>query len=162
MSETAEFPETKKSQAAVVGIRPRLPWPLSRMKTWNEPVPAERLAVLRIGMSAILLLDVILIYFPNRETFFGRDSLGRPEVFQHLYKTYWNWEAPRNDLENLVEDLSHGDPFRRSLERRWRWSLLYRVEDPRIIEAAMIVWIAATIFLFLGLGTRVTAIVVWL
>jgi hypothetical protein len=162
MSETADFTDAKQPQAAIVGIRPWLPWPLSRMKWWNEPIPAERLAVLRIAMSALLLLDVALIYFPHREVFFGGDSLGRPEIFERLYKPYWDWGAPKEDLEHLWEDSTQGDPFHRSLERSWRWSLLYRVEDHRIIEAAMLVWIAATIFLLLGLGTRVAAVIVWL
>src|SRR5262249_27225587 len=144
------------------GIRPWLPWPLSRMRWWTEPVPAERSAALRIAMSALLLLDVLLVYFPNRAVFFGGDSLGRPEVFTWLYAPEWNRAAPRDDLRNLQEDLAKGEPFRRSLEKRWRWSLIHGVEDPRIIKAAMVAWIVAVVLLLLGLGTRVAAVLVWL
>src|SRR5262249_49736345 len=95
-------------------------------------------------------------------TFFGRDSLGRPGVFEWMFRPYWEWEAVNDDVVNLGEDLAEAEPFHRSLERCWRWSLLKDVEDPRIITTALLVWAAATALLLLGLGTRVAAIVVWL
>jgi hypothetical protein len=49
----------------VVGLRPWLPWPLSRWHWWTEPVPAERLAALRIGLAAALLLDLLTTYLPG-------------------------------------------------------------------------------------------------
>ena len=162
MSGTADVSDLHKSQSAVVGVRPWLPWPLNRWRWWTEPVRAERLAALRIVMSAFMLLDVVLVYLPNGHVFFGRDSLGRPEVFQYLYKPYWEWASARDDIAYLGEDLRKESPFHRSLEHSWRWSLLYRVEDPRIIHATLIAWIVATVFLLLGLGTRVAAVIVWL
>jgi hypothetical protein len=162
MKKTADHSDAYSVHPEVVGIRPWLPWPLSRMRWWTEPVPAERLAVLRIAMSALLLLDVVLVYFPHRAVFFGRDSMGRPENFEWLYTPEWNRAAPRDDLLHLQEDLAKSEPFHRTLERRWRWSLLHGVEDPQIIKAAMAAWIAATVLLLLGLGTRPAAVVVWL
>jgi len=162
MSKTADESSPQEPQSAVVGVRPWLPWPLSRMRWWTEPVPAERLAALRIVMSALMLLDIVFVYLPNNRVFFGKDSLGRPEVFQYLYKPYWDWKAAGNDVEFLREDLEKESPFHRSLESSWRWSLLYRVEDHRVIQAAIIVWIVATVLLLVGAGTRVAAVVGWL
>jgi uncharacterized membrane protein YphA (DoxX/SURF4 family) len=69
------------SDALVVGVKPWLPWPLVRWTWWTQPVRAERLAALRIGVAAVLLLDVFGTYLPLAGDFFGRDSLGSPEVF---------------------------------------------------------------------------------
>src|SRR5262249_35157039 len=124
------------------------------------PVPAERLAALRIGLAALLLLDVLGVYLRNARTFFGRDSLGRPEVFEWMYKPYWDWDAIADDAVSLRQDLAEGKPFHRALERCWRWSLLKDVEDPRIITTALLVWAAATALLLIGLGTRAAAVVV--
>ena len=41
------------SERTVVGLKPWLPWPLSRSPWWTEPVRAERLAVLRIGATSV-------------------------------------------------------------------------------------------------------------
>jgi hypothetical protein len=67
---------------SVVGLRPWLPWPLSRWRWWTEPVPAERLAALRLGLSAVLVLDLVATYLPGVGTFFGPDSLGSPYLGQ--------------------------------------------------------------------------------
>jgi hypothetical protein len=162
MIDTMDTVDPKQAQSLVIGVRPWLPWPLSRSRWWNQPVPAERLAVLRIGLAALLLLDILGTYLPNAGAFFDRDALGRPEIFQYLYKPYWDRATVKEDFAYLSADLSEGNPFHRTLERRWRWSLLYRVEDPRVIHGALIVWTVATVFLLLGLGTRLAAISVWL
>ena len=72
------------SQAGpIIGIKPWLPWPLSRWKIWTAPVAAERLAALRIGLAAVLFFDVLLTYMPMGTTFFGRESLGSPSIFAY-------------------------------------------------------------------------------
>jgi hypothetical protein len=114
-------------------LQPWLPWPLSRWRWWTEHVRAERLAALRIGLCAVLFLDVLLTYWPHATDFFGRDSLGSPEVFT------WMFRPPR-----------------------WNWSLLRDVQDPQVIRAAMAVWLVSVGFLAVGLCTRFNAVVVWL
>jgi Vitamin K-dependent gamma-carboxylase len=59
----------------VVGTQPWLPGALGRSPWWTVPVPAERLAALRIGLAAVLLLDVLALYLPRASDFFGPDSL---------------------------------------------------------------------------------------
>ncbi len=120
------------SAPVVAGLRPWYPWPLSRWRWWTEPVPAERLAALRIGLAAVLLVDVLTTYLPHAGDFFGRDSLGRPGLFP------WLW-APW----------------------RWTWSLLRDVEDPTVLRAALVVWAAVAAGLLVGWQTRLCAAAAW-
>src|SRR5260370_29213680 len=69
------------SERTTVGLRPWLPWPLCDSPWWTQPVRAERLAALRIGVAIMLLVDVFTLYLPHADAFFGRDSLGSPAVF---------------------------------------------------------------------------------
>lgn len=156
------LPTEPTERGTVIGIKPWLPWPLSRWRVWNEPVRAERLAALRIALSVILLLDVLFTYLPQSKVFFGRDSMGSPELFAYNFRPEWKNESVREDLRSLGDDLEQCKPFHRTLALRWRWSLLKGVEDPRWIRAAMIVWAVATFGLLLGTGTRLCAGVVWL
>ena len=120
------------SEGTVIGCRPWLPWPLSRWRWWTDPVRAERLAGLRIGLGAVLLLDLLLTYLPNLGDLFGRDSLGSPSIFAFYTR------------------LPH-----------WRWSLLAGVEDPRILQAAAWFWVLAAFCLTIGLFTRTSAVAAW-
>jgi uncharacterized membrane protein YphA (DoxX/SURF4 family) len=162
MNEATDYAGPEKLERVVVGVRPWFPWPLSRWRWLTGPVPAERLAGLRIGIAALLLLDILCTYLPYANVLFGGESLGRPEMFRYLYRPEWSWKAVEDDVTHLGEDLAKADPFRRTLDRRCRWSLLHDVEDPGVIRVAMIAWLVATVFLLLGLGTRLAAIVVWL
>jgi hypothetical protein len=69
------------NELTVVGIKPWLPWPLTRWTWWTAPVRAERLAALRIGVAAMLLLDILGTYVYQFRDFFGPGSLGSPETF---------------------------------------------------------------------------------
>jgi uncharacterized membrane protein YphA (DoxX/SURF4 family) len=162
MSEATDNAGRRNLDPVVVGVKPWLPWPLSRWRWFTEPVPAERLAGLRIGIAALLLLDILFTYLPYANVLFGGESLGRPEIFRFLYRPEWSWKAVEEDVTHLGEDLAKADPFHRTLDRRWRWSLLRDVEEPRVIRASLIAWLVATAFLLLGLGTRAAAAVVWL
>src|SRR5262245_23522679 len=61
----------------IAGLTPWLPWPLSRWRLWTEPVRAERLAALRIGIALVLLADILTTYGPHVNDFYGPDSLTR-------------------------------------------------------------------------------------
>ena len=79
------------SQAVVVGLKPWLPRFLARWPSWTEPVRAERLAILRIGVAAVLLLDILANYLPHLADLFGPNSLGDPQVFwQDQPVTFWS------------------------------------------------------------------------
>jgi hypothetical protein len=109
----------------VVGVVPWLPWPLSAWRWWTEPVRAERLAALRIGLATFLLYDLLTTYAPQVFTFFGSDSLGNPAVFG------WRTHAPR---------LS--------------WSLLCGPGDSLLSFLALTGWAVATAWIVADLGTR--------
>jgi hypothetical protein len=116
----------------VQGLIPWQPWPLSRWRWWSEPVAAERLVALRIGMAGVHLLDILLTYLPGMSDFFGRNSLGQPGLFRHWL------EFPA-----------------------WRWSLLEGIEATWILQAAGWIWALATLGLLLGFWTRTNAALAW-
>ncbi len=121
------------SEGTVVGLQPWLPWPLSRWRWWTEPVRAERLAALRIGLAAVLLADVLGSYGPHVGDFFTGAGLGGPELFGYYCRP-----------------------------PRFHWSLLSGVEDVNVLRAAVAAWAAATACLLVGLLTRPSAAVAWL
>jgi hypothetical protein len=115
----------------VVGIRPWLPWPLSRWAWWTEPARAERLAALRIGLALVLIADILVQYFPHLVDYFGVGSLGSPEVFAGRAKGHWNW------------------------------SLLRGLEDSRFFLPVFMIWLLAAFGLLIGRLSRLTAGVNW-
>src|SRR5713101_7632648 len=138
----------------VVGLAPLWPWPLSRWRWLAAPVRAERLAVLRIGLALFLLIDVLTTYIPNATLFYGADSFAGPGTsnWNDQVKQPTNW-PPHSSEE--AWDYYENPPS------RWYWSLLYHVEDARIIYLAMAAWVVALVGLLLGFWTRINAVVVW-
>ncbi len=120
------------SERTVVGVQPALPGSLGRSRWWTEPVRAERLAALRIGIAAVLLLDVLGVYLPNLADFYGAGSLGASEVFA---------------------------PLRQA--RVGSWSLLAGTDDPDILRGAAIAWAVSAGLLLVGLASRLSAVAAW-
>jgi uncharacterized membrane protein YphA (DoxX/SURF4 family) len=120
------------SERALMGTVPWLPWPLSTSPWWTQPVRAERLAALRIGVAAVLLVDILGMYLPQATDFFGAWSLGSPEVFAD--RTAWP---------------------------HWRWSLLEGMADPRWVQGVLWVWAALAVCLLLGICPRLSAAGCW-
>src|SRR5437660_4451512 len=102
----------------VVGIAPWLPWPLSAWSWWVEPVRAERLAALRIGVALCLIIDIALHYAPRTIDYFATGSLGDPGVY------YWYFKSPRAN-----------------------WSLLRGVGDEATVYLSLAIWSAATLWI---------------
>jgi hypothetical protein len=112
-------------QSRVVGVVPWLPWPLSAWRWWTAPVRGERLAALRIGLAACLLLDLLVTYLPGLLRYYGPDALGGPEHFGWLT----------------------GSP-------RLTWSLLRGFADPLTSFLALAGWALVTLWILFDLGTR--------
>lgn len=77
----------------VVGIIPWTPWPLSAWSWWSEPVRAERLAALRIGLGLVLLFDIAWNYAPYLIEYYGKGGLGDPALFDWYFqsnRTHWS------------------------------------------------------------------------
>jgi hypothetical protein len=116
----------------VVGMQPWLPPPLSHSPWWTLPVPAERLAALRIGVAIVLFLDVLGTYLPRTSDFFGADSLTAPGTYtEHVAAT---------ERHRVLLD---------SIESAAAW------------QGLLIVWAAAAVCLGLGVLPRLAAAVAW-
>jgi len=120
------------NEPVIAGLRPWLPWPLYRFPWWIDPVPAQRLAALRIGTGVALLIDVLLNYLPWVGAFFGRGSLAPPEIFGAGQRPVM-----------------------------WPWSPFAALEDPLGWRIVMIVWAAAALGLAVGLFPRLCAALAW-
>jgi hypothetical protein len=116
--------------ATIIGTKPWLPGPLSRWSWWTEPIRAERLAALRIGLAAMLLVDVLGTYLPRCQDFFGPDSLGSVAIFAN---------SPTSGP----------------------WSLASWFEAPPIPVLAVVVWALVSLFLLVGLASRLNALIAW-
>jgi hypothetical protein len=80
----------------VVGVRPWLPGSLGKWAWFNDPVPAERLAALRIGVALCLLLDILGTYIPHLSDYYGQGSLASPDVFADRFQSpHWHWSILR-------------------------------------------------------------------
>ena len=84
-------PDNSDAEPYVVGLRPWLPWPMSRWRWWTAPIAAERLAAFRIGLAAVLLVDLLLTYAPNIYVWFGEGNLGGPD--REIELRHWEGDA---------------------------------------------------------------------
>ncbi len=116
----------------VVGLKPWLPSFLARSPWWTEPIAAQRLASLRIGVGLTLLLDVLGTYLPRASDFFGAGSLSAPGTFT-------------TDASPLV----------------WHRQLLERIQSPEGWRIVLLIWALSALLLCLGLLTRLAVIVAW-
>lgn len=116
----------------LVGLQPWLPWPLDRWQWLTQPVRAERLAALRIGIALVLLVDIATTYLPAIHDFFGGNSLGSPATVAYRFR-----------------------------EPRWYWSVLYGVDDHAVIESCAYAWLAATSLFLLGAATPISGAATW-
>lgn len=114
------------------GPDPWLPWPLSRSRWWTRPIRAERLAALRIGLAAVLLIDVLITYLPAIGDITGPNKLASSSFFE----------------------------VRKGADR-WDWSVLRSVSDMRLMHAIACLWSIAAVSLLCGFWSRVSAAVAW-
>jgi hypothetical protein len=119
-------------QPNIAGLQPWLPWPLSRYAWWTVPVPAERLAALRIGVAALLFVDIALFYLPASHVYFGRDSLADSATFAV------------------------------AREAKGYWSAFAGIDEPVVLHCACLAWLASAVFLLVGCWPRSSAAFAWL
>ena len=116
----------------VVGTEPWMPARLRAVPWLVDPVPAARLAALRIAVGLTLLGDVLVTYVPHMRDLYGRGSLGGRAIFPE-------WSPPA----------------------RATWSLFAGVETPSAFQAIAWIWALAALLLALGVASRVSAAVAW-
>ena len=136
MSTSANASALTTPPGHVLGLKPWFPWPLSRWKWLTAPVAAERLAALRIGIALVMLLDVLTTYLPRSTDYLSRDSLGSRELFAYELNAENRWAL----LHNRLVD---------------------KVDDPSDMRLLMIVWVASSFLLLIGLFSRTSALTAW-
>jgi Vitamin K-dependent gamma-carboxylase len=72
-------------QSPTIGSVPWLPGFLRRRPWFSEPVPAVRLAALRIGTGLIFLIDLLLTAFQGISTLFGPGGLAGPGMWPEVF-----------------------------------------------------------------------------
>jgi hypothetical protein len=112
----------------VVGLEPWLPWPLRTWGWWTQPIRAERVAALRIGLAACLLIDIWTSYRPQLLDFFGQGGLGGSQMF-----AYYGFAPKLN------------------------WSLLRGFGDPLLGSVALVTWTVLSAWFVFDFGARLTA-----
>lgn len=115
-----------------VGIQPRLPGALGRWRWLLRPIPAERMAALRIAVALATLLDIGIACLPQFATYFSADGLGGPSAYPSRFRDghhYWS--------------------LLRALPAEWGPHLLVTV------------WTAAAVALLVGWRPLVSGLVCW-
>lgn len=99
---------------------------------WHEPVRAERLALLRIGVGLSLLTDQLLQYLPFWGYLFGPNGTGSFALNEGWMVGSWRWPA----------------------------AFLYS-DEQWVLGLWFALWVASALALTLGYKTRVAAILAW-
>jgi hypothetical protein len=115
-----------------VGIQPRYPGPLGRWHSLTRPVPAERVAALRIAVALALLLDIGAGLLPHFRIFYSPEALGGRDQFPWRFR-----------------------------EGHYYWSLLRILPDGWGPQLLMAIWIAAAMALLIGYRPLVAGLVSW-
>jgi hypothetical protein len=113
-------------------IPPRFPWPFSRWRWLTDPIPAERLAAVRIATAVALLVDLLVGCLPWFNTLFTADGLAGSEAYPLRFRA--------------------GTLY---------WSLLRWLPDAWGPHALMAVWVAAAVGMLMGYRVFLTATVCW-
>jgi hypothetical protein len=76
-----------------VGIQPRLPGVLNRWHWLLRPVPAERMAALRIAVAVAALIDIGIVTLPHFASYYSESGLGGPDAYPTRFRAghyYWS------------------------------------------------------------------------
>ncbi len=86
-------PTTPEPEPLFVGVQPRLPGALNRWRWLLRPVPAERMAALRIAVAVAALLDIGLVTLPQFTAYYSATGLGGPDAYPTRFRAghfYWS------------------------------------------------------------------------
>lgn len=120
------------SEPRVVGVQPWFPWPLSRWSWWTEPIPAERVAALRIVTALALFLDIFVSYLPHFTAIFSPEAIGGRDLYAGKFR-----------------------------DDHFFWSIFRILPDSWGPHAVMSLWIASTMGLLVGWRPLVCGLVAW-
>ena len=147
------------SDRNVVGLEPWLPWPLKAWGWWSQPVRAERLAALRIGMAACLLIDLLTTYRQHLLDYFGTGGLGGSQMFAYFGEApRLNWSLLRGFGNPLLGTLALGAgtilTFWIVLDLWGRRSTPSQKGSRRRYELTVSMWLACAALVALGAWSR--------
>ncbi|MBN9122499.1 MAG: HTTM domain-containing protein [Planctomycetes bacterium] len=120
------------TEPRAVGVRPWFPWPLSRWSWWTEPVPAERVAALRVVTALVLLFDLFACYLPHFHTLFSPDALGGRDLYAGRFR-----------------------------DDHVYWSVLRMLPDSWGPQAVFAVWVLSAVGLLVGWRPLVCGLIAW-
>lgn len=146
-----------------VGITPWLPWPLSAWLWWTEPVRAERLALLRIGLALCLIADLLSNYTFETLAYYGKGGLGDPANFEWRFRsTHMTWSLLRGvgDPANFYLSFTIWSAATFwILGNSFAWLVFLRQNPPRQDRtgAALWFWSAAYLWYVAGLWSHMVA-----
>lgn len=115
-----------------MNVHPWFPGALGRWKWLNEPIPAERLAALRVATALAVLVDICFSYLPHFTVLFSADELGGRDLC--------------------------ADRFR---DGRFYWSALRVLPDSWGPAALFGTWAASAVGLLFGWRTLLCGLVCW-
>ncbi len=115
-----------------VGIQPRLPGALNRWHWFLAPIPAERMAALRISAAVVALLDIGIACLPQFAAYFSEGGLGGPGAYPSRFRTGHHY-----------------------------WSLLRMLPAAWGPAALMTLWTCAAVALLVGLRPLASGFVCW-
>jgi hypothetical protein len=161
------------SEPIVVGTQPWLPGAMGRSRWWTAPVPAERLAALRIALAAVLLLDVLWLYLPEMGDFFGPNSLAGLRGTEMSSSHWTGWLVAGNEDSSVFYGLGIawavaagllllGCLSRPSAAMAWALAMLFWTRNPRIHNAGDTVRITILFYLMLSPCGAVWSVDSWL
>lgn len=76
-----------------MGVQPRLPGALKRWHWLLRPVPAERMAAMRVAVALAALIDIGLVTLPQFATYYAESGLGGPYAYETRFRSshgYWS------------------------------------------------------------------------
>jgi len=84
---------TPQPEPLFIGIQPRLPGAMNRWHWLLRPVPAERMAALRVAVALAALIDIGLVTLPQFAAHFSERGLGGPTAYETRFRAghqYWS------------------------------------------------------------------------
>jgi len=137
---------------------------LDLVRFWARPIRAEPLALFRILMGANLLACMLLTYVPDLNHFLGKDGLCPPGPLEDFFNRgrfcllLGPTSIPLLDgWPPNAKEKSWEGPFSAEQKKSWAaWG-----DDLRNVYLVLGVYLAALVFMTLGLFTRPAIILAW-
>lgn len=128
---------------------------------WLHPIPAERVAIFRISVAAIVLLDTLISLMPDAADWFGPDAVFSPGQFESWRRYAMNWTIlPTDASMTLVYALLGllalsallvllGVGTRAACVAMWVLLMSFQIRNPHVLNAGDILLRCGAFYLVL-------------